>query len=312
MNRPAHARLTPSARNTTHAFTLVELLVVIGIIALLISILLPALNSARQTARDVSCASNVRQLVTSLLFYANDNKGKFPPNINTLPAPIPVGQPSANLWYDVDRIGKYLPKGTQPSATSTNPTLGGGIFRCPSDLEGVQRSYGMNVWASSTADQFVLNASPQRLRLFTNTWTASNPFRGSLFNQGDKDTGRAVLIAENHARNSTSAGFFANATIGFQGTTPGVRFLGIPGYTVGFGDFGGGVYQVNQANTEIAWYRHRRPKDKALPFTRAAGRTNMGFVDGSVQMYAPDELADPTTQKSRLVVLWSPYDREIN
>src|SRR5581483_2641370 len=63
-----------------HAFTLVELLVVIGIIALLIAMLLPALNKAREGARSVQCLSNMKQLATATIMFANDHHGYMPGN----------------------------------------------------------------------------------------------------------------------------------------------------------------------------------------------------------------------------------------
>lgn len=75
-----------------NGFTLVELLVVIGIIALLIGILLPALSKAQVAAQRTACLSNLRQIYLGNAMYANDNKGQFP-----------IGQRS-NLEQDVYRL----------------------------------------------------------------------------------------------------------------------------------------------------------------------------------------------------------------
>ena len=62
-------------------FTLIELLVVVSIIALLVSILLPALSKAREQAKIVVCASNQHQLVVGVALYASDYDGRMPPTI---------------------------------------------------------------------------------------------------------------------------------------------------------------------------------------------------------------------------------------
>ena len=72
---PDHRPTRASAARRLTGFTLVELLVVIGIIAILISVLLPALSKARQQGESIKSASNLRQLGTALQIYLNENKG---------------------------------------------------------------------------------------------------------------------------------------------------------------------------------------------------------------------------------------------
>jgi len=104
------------------AFTLVELLVVIGIIAVLISILMPALSKARTAAIQTQCLSRHRQLMYALLQYTQDNAGWAPPaatQVTDPPNTPPFNSPSAYTywvrWQNKRFLGRYVGNNTEKS-----------------------------------------------------------------------------------------------------------------------------------------------------------------------------------------------------
>ena len=117
----------------TRGFTLVELLVVIGIVALLVAILLPALNKARESSRSAACLSNLRQLGISHANYVADNRGYVvPADIGDwVTPPGPNGYSTYESWATILVANKYLP---HPKAAKGLPTSEGNVLYCPSGL----------------------------------------------------------------------------------------------------------------------------------------------------------------------------------
>ncbi len=267
----------------------------IGIIALLIAILLPALNAARRQAKDVQCASNIRQLCTALIMYAGEFKGAYPPNWTPS---AEFGPPfRQELWYDFDRVGRFLPKN---SVVGISQTIGGGVFVCPQDDQAV-RCYGMNFFASSRAT----NVAP------TFIGDKTKPYR---WKTGVKESSRMMLITENYSLSPgtvTVPGnppYYSAAIMGYNNgltTGAGRKFGSLGGLTPGITSG-----RVGVTETEVAFYRHRKPKEPGTP-QQAKGRINIGFADGHVSMFDHAALynADGT---STFEAMWSPtLDRQL-
>lgn len=159
------------------AFTLVELLLVIAIIALLAALLLPALSTAQSKAKRTACLNNLKQAALSFQMYAADNDGKLAEN---LPMPsqnsnswvlgnMKVSSDSTNLT--LIREGKLFPYASQVA-----------LYRCPADPSRTGntprvRSYSMNSWIGSRYMDTYPRATGYRTFIRDSELSAAGPAR---------------------------------------------------------------------------------------------------------------------------------------
>jgi prepilin-type N-terminal cleavage/methylation domain-containing protein/prepilin-type processing-associated H-X9-DG protein len=122
------------------AFTLVELLVVIGIISVLVAILLPSLASAQHAARSIKCLSNLRQLELGFLLYTQDNGGK---------SYLDLQDHNSDWWYDLIRPydgDNIATTSLQQCPETTEISSGWGSANQAWTLDNEHGGYGSNDW----------------------------------------------------------------------------------------------------------------------------------------------------------------------
>lgn len=196
------------------AFTLIEVLVVVAIIALLVAILLPSLTRARDMSRSVVCQANVRQLMTAFVTYSIDNKGRFPGNRQDEYADWLGGDngPRSQRVYGVNGN-----RGKQPEWGTIYKKYMGGMsdaYSCPDDKTFRLRAAKGESFHSYTANLLTSGSKPEMLAgaHYPRPLTSLNP----VYNRNDHTQNMGVfehvpIIIEEHPD------FYLNASVDDSG-----------------------------------------------------------------------------------------------
>jgi prepilin-type N-terminal cleavage/methylation domain-containing protein/prepilin-type processing-associated H-X9-DG protein len=188
--------VTDSPFRRRSGFTLVELLVVIGMIALLVGILLPALNRAREVAKQTKCLSNVRQLVQAFVAYSNENR-QFLPSA----AAYSAEYDDDFVWWEPNRIDQIGIGGIGPYLNLSNSDTGLAVMRCPSDVTTYRARMAAGAYGpyplSYVMNSFMVmtDATSRRLRGYKMTQIRDSASKMLVFEEDDQtiDDGYATV-----------------------------------------------------------------------------------------------------------------------
>lgn len=147
MNRSRHG-IVPPPLTIRRGFTLIELLVVIAIIAVLISLIAPAVQSAREAARKTTCLNNIKNLSLAIMNSATNNNGRLP----TITEPTPGGYTNRGwmigLFPYLDLAGAYEYMRINPTLVSDVTNQSYKVFQCPDDPRNLGEPGGLSYVAN--------------------------------------------------------------------------------------------------------------------------------------------------------------------